>query len=206
MDEVYKQLKKAYSKTLYDSFYFWCRWRMVPFELMNSYFPNKGNFLDIGCGEGIFANFIARKSSERNVFAIDQNASRLESAKRACSDISNIEFKKADATTFKINNCTGISMTDFLHHIPYEEQVKVLERCLENIDPEGYILIREIDKNDGWKYYSSFLSDILLYRSVSWFRTLDDWMQLMEKIGFRVAYKKPNPLLPLSSVLFILQR
>jgi len=50
----------------WESFYLKTRWRLCPFELIESCIPLKGRILDFGCGYGMLSNFLEKRGRHRH--------------------------------------------------------------------------------------------------------------------------------------------
>ena len=50
--------------------YFKLRPLIIPFDIIEKHVPKKGTIVDLGCGFGIFANFLAIQSDDRKVIGI----------------------------------------------------------------------------------------------------------------------------------------
>jgi 2-polyprenyl-3-methyl-5-hydroxy-6-metoxy-1,4-benzoquinol methylase len=114
-------------------------------ETVSSYLSSEHNCLDIGCGDGAYAAFLANKC--KYVFGVDADyeAIRLAKLKASQEQTTNCEFIQAPIS--KINTKTlGIQekldliySMDVIEHLPQPEEL--LQAALNIIKPRGLILI-----------------------------------------------------------------
>src|SRR5438552_3620639 len=92
-----------YSTFRWKSFFSKIRFWDAPYVEVEKLIPKKGKIVDLGCGEGIFTNFLALSSSKRNIIGIELDKKRIEEANRG---LKNASFKFGDATSIKFQNQT----------------------------------------------------------------------------------------------------
>jgi len=189
----------------WESFYLRTRWRLCPFELVESYVPKRGRVLDFGCGYGMLSNFLALKSPDRRVLGIDLNRERVEVAKRSSKGHPEVSFQLGDVRDFQGIPFDAVVMTDVLHHISDDkvrELLRIIRSCLSD---DGILVVLDVDRFPLRKFYTTYLIDRLLnltrslhYRS----RTL--LMHLLGQSGFQVHRVLPADRgLPLSDVIYL---
>lgn len=65
-------LYQLYSKSkLWIKIYIKLRWQLCPFEKIERLIPKKARVIDIGCGFGLLANYLALTSEDRAAVGID---------------------------------------------------------------------------------------------------------------------------------------
>jgi 2-polyprenyl-3-methyl-5-hydroxy-6-metoxy-1,4-benzoquinol methylase len=103
--------------SLREAFYLRTRWRLCPFQLVESHLPRQGKILDFGCGYGMLSNYLALRSLDRTVLGIDINASRINIAVRSLKDRRNVQFRCGDVDELRLTPFDAVVMTDVLHHM-----------------------------------------------------------------------------------------
>jgi 2-polyprenyl-3-methyl-5-hydroxy-6-metoxy-1,4-benzoquinol methylase len=203
------QLLERYKPlSTWESFYLRTRWRLCPFELVESHVPRRGSVLDFGCGYGMLSNFLALKSPGRQVLGIDLNRARVEVAKRSSKGHPEISFQLGDVRDFKGSPFDAVVMTDVLHHID-EDNVRVLLRIIRScLSDHGTLVVLDVDRSPRRKFYTTYLIDRLLNLTRSLhYRSRDVLVHLLEGSGFRVRQVVPaDQNLPLSDVIYLCRK
>lgn len=203
------QLLERYKPlSTWESFYLRTRWRLCPFELVESHVPRNGKILDFGCGYGMLSNFLALKSPDRQVMGIDLNQSRIEVAKRSSKGHPEVSFQLGDIRDFQGIPFDAVVMTDVLHHID-EDNVRVLLRIIRScLSDDGTLAVLDVDRSPLRKFYTTYLIDRLLnltrplhYRSGGLLKLL------LSRSGFRVQeVVRADRDLPLSDVIYLCRK
>jgi SAM-dependent methyltransferase len=194
---------KPYST--WEFFYLRTRWRLCPFEVVESHVPRKGRILDFGCGYGMLSNFLALKSPQRQVLGIDLNKARIEVAKRSSKGRPEVCFQLGDVRDFQGIPFDAVVMTDVLHHID-EANVRVLLRIIRScLSDHGTFVVLDVDRAPFRKFYATYLIDRLLNLSRSLhYRSQNLLIHLLGQSGFRVHQAIPaDQGLPLSDVIYL---
>ncbi len=114
------------NKNLYKNFFYKTRFSNVIKALQ----PKKGEkILDIGCGIGFYANYIAKTGAK--TYGIDMSSEYIKQAKKYAKF--KINFKVADANKLPFKNgfFDKVLMTEVLEHIPdYKKALTQLCRVL----------------------------------------------------------------------------
>jgi len=192
----------------YISFYVRARSRLLRLDYYSEILPSRGLVIDVGCGYGVMANYLSLCAPDRQVLGIDLNRKRIGSALKTIGSRKTISFMTEDAVRWVWPSCTGISMTDFLHHVHPTKQAMVLSKAFQSLQKDGVLLISEVDPTakPSYRYWASYLSDRVLYPlSKTYFRKPGDWGNALSCLGFNVRIiKLRNPIF--SGVLFVCQK
>jgi SAM-dependent methyltransferase len=194
--------------SLREAFYLRIRWRLCPFQLVESHLPRQGKILDFGCGYGMLSNYLALRSLDRTVLGIDVNASRINIAIRSLKDRGNVHFRCGDVDELHLTPFDAVVMTDVLHHMDDASVRSLLIRVRECLGREGTLLILDVDIRPFWKFLITYAIDRFLnlgsplhYRSSQRIRAL-----LKE---FLLPARKIIPAyqgLPLSDFIYLCQK
>lgn len=186
------QVIQLYSNTFWNQWFSKIRFWDAPYLEVEKMVPKQGLIIDLGCGEGIFTNFLALSSSQRNILGIELNKNRLRSASRG---ISNVTFKAGDATRVNWPTADVVVMFHLLHHLSsFKSQKKLIDRTLTKLKPHGKLIIVEIDKKFSVKFLITWLTDHFLvpwlfegrFYSPVFFRSLTDWIEIIKKKNLSV--------------------
>lgn len=181
-------LYKLYSdSTLTERFYARLRWRLCPFYEIERLIPGKANILDIGCGFGLLSNYMALMSEDRKVLGIDLSEKRIAAAKKTIGRRANIDFIIADVKNLDIANCDAVVITDFLHHISFKEQERLLENIYSRLKNGGRLILQDVDASRPCRYFfTRALDRALNVGKPLYYRSKKDWQKLLQGVGFNV--------------------
>lgn len=102
------------------------------------FLPDDGLIVDVGCGYGVLANYLSIYYPKSQIIGIDLNRRRIDAAIKTIGKRENITFLVEDAAQWAWPECTGIVMTDFLHHVTPPDQEKILQNASRSLEKGGY--------------------------------------------------------------------
>ncbi len=171
---------------------------ILPLDEIDKATPKKGKIIDFGCGQGLIANFLAKKSS-RQVIGIDANIKRLPKSSKK-----NLTFKKNDITTMSIEKINGAILSDVLHHLTLKEQHKLLGKIYKSLNKKGVLIIKEIDTSEFIRSHLSRLWDFIIYPKDKIIFTNHKYLSnTLTKLGFKVITTRPCRYFPGSTTLYV---
>jgi SAM-dependent methyltransferase len=192
-------------------------------------FPKQARFLDLGCGQAVFASWLlsARKLYERDEWPADwpeppvlaelrgfelmatdvarANAALAAEAPRVIirqGDICRTDFGQADVVT----------ILDVLHYIEYANQEDILRRVHAALAPGGLLVTRVGDADAGLPYHVCNWVDraVTFVRGhrlpTLYCRRLRDWVELLRGIGFNVETVPMSEGKPFANVMLVAHR
>ena len=192
----------------WESFYLRTRWRLCPFELIESSLPSRGRILDFGCGYGMLSNLLAERSPERTVVGVDLNPKRLGVALRSVADRKNIHFHLGDVEGLNPSPFAAAVMTDVLHHIRDDQVDILLRKVYRCLDQDGLLAILDVDRTPFWKFCVTFTIDSLLNPTDRlWYRPLRRIQEMLKSAGLKTEKVIPaDHGLPLADVLLLCRK
>ena len=114
-------------KSLFTKIRFWD----APFVEVEKLVPKSGVMIDLGCGEGIFTNYLALASNNRKITGVEIDKGRI---KQADKRLKNVKFIQGDATKLKVPRADIIFMFHLLHHLSsFNDQVKMINECAKKL-------------------------------------------------------------------------
>lgn len=194
--EIEKQCKKLYKSNSWVNFFTGIRFWTGSFSQLEQYIPKKGKILDLGCGYGILANFLALSSSGREVMGVDTDVKKITNASKG---ISNTSFKVADATKMRIKDFDVIILHDVLHHLnSYKDQEKLISDCKQMLKKNGILLIVDVDNKPFWKLILGRIADFLMYSGAPvYYRYKNEMIKLLKQYfktyNINIDYLRNNP-------------
>jgi len=209
LPKIPNQLLKLYEPvSVRESLYLRIRWRLCPFELIESLLPRTGKTFDFGCGYGILANLIALRGSDRPVVGIDMNAKRIEVAKRSIKNRNNINFHPYGIESLEIDNYKAVILTDVAHHIDDKTIKTILEKINSCLQDEGMLIILDVNRIPLWKFYITYVIDKSLnLKNRIYYRSLQDIQFLLK--DFPLTLERIIPAhkgFPLSDILYVYRK
>ncbi len=193
-DKPAQKIVKLYSKGEYAGLSTKIRFWDAPLNEIEKRVPKQGTILDLGCGEGIFSNYLGLSSPRRKVIGIEFNKIRVKTADHG---VKNVKFQYGNVITKPLPKSDSIVLGHMLHHLQSKkDQVNVLKRCYQSLNKKGYLVIAEVDKSLTLKYLLGWITDVVIvpilfekqfYDHNIFHRSQKDWKQLLEKTGFKVT-------------------
>ena len=127
-----------------------------------SYLPKKGKITDIGCGYGFLSLMLGFMSKEREITGIDYDDEKINIASGCISKSEKINFICADVTQLELAAADAFVINDILHYLKPEEQIKLIENCVNKLNAGGVMIIRDADADKKQRHlgtrYTEFFS------------------------------------------------
>nr|WP_273038959.1 class I SAM-dependent methyltransferase [Iningainema tapete] len=175
--------------------------------LLESYVPQEGTILDLGCGHGLLSNLLAISSQKRQVLGIDIDAKKISAAQRTIANRSNIKFEIGDAAL-----CCGsydaITIADMMYLIPPQTQRVILTNIANALKPNGVLVWKTHSHQPRWKYAITYAQEWLMTKfgptqgSGIFFMDAEESIQAIRTAGlYPVVVSMPSSLY--SNILFL---
>lgn len=181
------------------------RWRLCPFEEVAEHIPIAGTVVDVGCGFGLNANWLALRSQSCDVLGVDASPRRIGIAQQTVRNRSNISFRQHDLRDCQLPPCDAIVATDVLHHLPPDLQWHLLTHARSALRPGGKLVILDVDRNWWWwKYWCVYAIDRLLnWGAPLYHSTSAELERRVREAGFEVTITPVDRDLPLPDILVV---
>lgn len=160
---------------------------MSPLDEVAELCPGEGLIVDLGCGTGLFAHLLRLGSDRRRIRASDLDAGRIETARRTGGEGEQLRFEVGDALEADLSGVTCMTVVDLLHHMTYPQQEALLRRIHDALPDGGLLILKDLEKRPLWKYLFHYVQDTLSYRGRLYFRSRQDFVNLLERTGFAVT-------------------
>lgn len=182
------------------------------YRVFDELIPRHAHITDIGCGYGFLPYMLSFVSNKRTVTGIDYDEDKIEVANHCFSRNAKINFIAANAITQQLPGSDVFVMNDMLHYLPFDSQQKLIENCMQNLNPNGTIIIRDGDstkkeKHGVTKLTEIFSTKILRFNKTEgklFFTSFDRIKEIAEQNGF-VTEALDNDKFT-SNTIFILRR
>ncbi|MDP2632577.1 MAG: class I SAM-dependent methyltransferase [Candidatus Curtissbacteria bacterium] len=185
------------AQSLYDLLRSW----MLPLKEIDRLIPRKGRIVDLGCGEGVTAKYLAHIKS-RTIIGVDNNKKRLQK-----STLKNLQFKLADIRKYPLKKADTVIFSDVLHHLSYVDQKVLLAKVAKALKKNRLLLIKEIDTKEFVRSSLSRFWDFVFYpKDKIYYHDSEKFKTELEKLGFIVEVIRASRLFPGSTTLFVCQK
>lgn len=183
--------------------------------------------VDIGCGQGLFANLLASMGAMQSQsgrwpaawlqapVAVDYTGIELMSrdVSRAEASVGRLRpvprFVCGDMRTAPLPACDLVVILDVLHYVDHAAQERLLGRVREALWPRGRLLLRVGDAANRRCFAISQWVDRTVTRvrghrvAPTWGRPLDEWTALLRRLGFSVRSIPMSKGTPFANVLLV---
>ena len=174
----------------------WLKSLLWPLKQIDAALPRQGLIIDLGCGDGTVAAYLARES-RRQVIGLDIHPPRRPSS-------INLIFKTQNILQANLKSAAGCLLSDCLHHLLPGEQQLLLERLSRQLKTGSACVIKEIDRHDFIRSKLSRFWDWLLYpQDAIHYYSSQELIRIMTKLKFTVVHSRPSPWFPGSVNLFV---
>lgn len=172
-------------------FYAFVRFKIIHIrflEEIEQYLPDNGEILDLGCGFGLFAMYMALCKPGARVIGLDINARRLQMARDAATKlgIRNVSFVHQDLRDWHLDQTiAGAYALDIFHHIPPASGDHLLCDLFAHLEPGGRFLLKDIDTAPRGMLWFTYLLDALMSpREDFHYRSAGVWQRQLSASGF----------------------
>ncbi len=180
---------------------------ILPFWKIDRIVGRRNNIVDIGCGNGALANYLAINDYSRQILGIDYSKKRILDAKKTSPLNRNVKFVYGDVVSKKLPPADCYLICDVLHHIPYEQQEKLLSSITKKMKKENVLIIKEVDPSNRVPFLFGHLWEKILYPHEQILtRTKKQWVKLLHKLDLAFKMETGAFYFPDSTVIFICRK
>lgn len=164
---------------------------ILPIEKIDEATPKKGKIIDYGCGYGVTSIYLALSSNKRKITGIEHNEERIKSAQIGGKQIKNLSFFKGSIVDMKFHSAKAHLLIDVLHHLPYKQQIILLNNILKVMGKDDIIIIKELGKKPFFKYLWNYVHDkIMTFNEPLFFRDEKWFVTFFKRIGIKIKLIK----------------
>lgn len=180
-------------------------------EEIEQYLPSEGTIVDLGCGFGLFALYMAARKPRAHVIGIDLSASRLAIARTAARrlDITNVTFLHTDLREWRpVEGIAAAYALDVFHHVPVAIGNRLLRDLFACIGQGGRFVLKDIDTTPRPMLWFTYVLDVLMSpRDDFQYRSAAAWQTQLDASGFRPIHLHYLwDILPYPHILLICDR
>ncbi len=131
------------------------RWATCPMKAVASVVPTAGRILEVGCGHGLLANYLALESGSgltgrREVHGTDIDGPKIEAARRA-GTVSGATFSSLPPGRLPDGPWDAVAIVDVLYLLSEPQQRDLLRECAAALAPDGVLVVKEMAPSPRWK-------------------------------------------------------
>ena len=113
------------------------------YDFFNKIIPTQGHITDIGTGYGYLPYMLSFVEKKRTFTGIDYDCNKINTAQNNISKTDSLNFICGDALEINLPKSDAFIILDVLHYMPKEKQKQLIIKCIENLKPNGQIIIRD---------------------------------------------------------------
>ncbi|KKR79554.1 MAG: hypothetical protein UU24_C0006G0048 [Candidatus Nomurabacteria bacterium GW2011_GWA2_40_9] len=162
--KIYIKLIKRYnSPSLWLRFYIFVRLLVCPFDKILYFLPKMKTLIDVGCGSGLWLNFLALKQKNIDLLmGVDIDGRKLKLARSS----KNKKIKYLDLKEYgnqKIStDC--ITLIDVVYLLSKDEQKKLFQDCFQRLNDGGGLFIKDVLTEPYWKFLFNYMQEFISVR------------------------------------------
>lgn len=144
----------------------------APFEALEAKVPASGSILEVGCGHGVFATFLALSSKQRHVVGIDIDANKIALAKTMADRLApgeadlRFESRASGQLPETAGGWDAIVFADVLYLLQPEDRKKLLIECAGALSSGGVLIVKEVDTEPRFKARIAQFQEFLATRVI----------------------------------------
>ncbi|MGZ8764043.1 MAG: class I SAM-dependent methyltransferase [Acidimicrobiia bacterium] len=131
------------------------RWRTCPLAEIAARVPTRGAVLDVGCGHGLFASYLALEAADRRVVGVDLDDRKLADAATVVERVrergGSLTLQVAPGGAVPDGPWDAITIVDVLYLLPAAAQRDLVERAAALLAAGGRLLVKEMAPVPAWK-------------------------------------------------------
>jgi 2-polyprenyl-3-methyl-5-hydroxy-6-metoxy-1,4-benzoquinol methylase len=136
---------------------------LSPLEALEELVPGEGKILDLGCGHGLFTNYLALKAPSRSLLGVDPAPTKIQAAKKTEAAVRNARYILGSIDDIATDSRFDvITIVDVLYLLPEAEQKKILNACHQLLADAGVLVLKTQDTRPRWRYWWTCLQESLM--------------------------------------------
>jgi SAM-dependent methyltransferase len=193
-------LERAYSRVRFSIL------RPKLLSVMDLLLADEGRILDVGCGFGLFAAYFGQTHPGRRIVGVDPDARRIGIARDVAARLAlrEHEFIVGDVRDAPLSGpFDGAYVLDVMHHLPRDDQRRVLERLRALLAPGGVLVVKDITTEPRLGLLFTTALDRLMvgWREPLAYRHHREWGEMLTELGFKVRMVRVPDVLPYPHVV-----
>lgn len=180
-------------------------------DFVESRVPRSGAVADLGCGHGLFANYLALSAPARDVTGIDLSREKIAHAAATVGRRTNIRFTCGDIHGAELPPCDAVTIVDVTYLMPAEEKLSLLKAAYAALKPGGTLVWKAQERRPRWKFAFTYAQELAATkagltagkRGGFFFLSRQEAASLLEKAGFYPEIVEMPTRRPYTDILYI---
>ena len=144
-------LERYRTARLGDRLHVAVRWRSCPIPEVAVAVPPAGRVLEIGCGHGLVANYLADTSSERVVSGVDIDGAKIAAARASLRPTDTTTFATVAPGELPAGSFDAVVIVDVLYLLDSDGRDALLASAVAHLAPDGLLVVKEVADTPRWK-------------------------------------------------------
>lgn len=185
---------------------------LLPLNQFDEVLPAEGTILEVGCGHGIVAQYLARSRRKRHVVAIEPDSERLKIARAAGGDLPNVEWRSGYFSAGQFVDLDAIVFLGVLYLINDAGALDLLEASRSSLRSGGRLILSDTFLDGSFLQRFQFFRE-RCFRKIKFtkgqvlnYRTEDQWKAMVKKAGFDSTRAFNAPVFLHSTFNWMLER
>jgi 2-polyprenyl-3-methyl-5-hydroxy-6-metoxy-1,4-benzoquinol methylase len=175
-------------------------------SVMDLLLTDEGRILDVGCGFGLFAAYFGQTHPRRRIVGVDPDARRIGIARHVAASLglNAHAFVVGDVRHAPLEGVFDAAyVLDVMHHLPMNDQRRVLERLRGLLVPGGMLLVKDIttEPRFGLLFTEALDRAMVGWREPLAYRHHREWGEMLTQLGFKVRMVRVPDILPYPHVV-----
>lgn len=209
--DLQRDIYSKYRFSFIESFFLYLRSFVLDYADITNHIPLGSNIVDIGCGYGILANYLALTDPACKVRGLDIDPLRIQKARQSIGDRTNIAFDTMDFMVADFSRTTAVLLIDVMHYFNYTQQDEVIRTIASQLNAGAIFIFRTPDTKPRWRFYWNYMHEaIMIGSSITktasaslFFRNSEGLLDVLKQNGFAVKIYPNKSIFPYSDTLYI---
>ena len=184
---------------------------LADLAFVESFVPRRGFIVDLGCGQGLFANLLREASEGRRVLGVDSDPRKVAIAKS--TEREGLRFQLGDVVAEPPPPCDCVTIVDVLYLLPFEAQEQLAAHCAQVLAEGRLLVIYAQEARPDPRYALGYLQELVATslrltrggRGRFCYSTREELVAMLSRHGFATDVI-PLPRRPYTDALYLARR
>jgi len=146
----------------------------IPLQFLDENIPEDCTVFELGCGQGVLANYLLLDSPSRRLVGMDVSVSRVRVAASSVQNCEEVLFLVGDITQLPLrlhvndsDSTRHFIISQVLYLLPVEEAERILESICERMSPGDVFWLVDYCRSSTVRYWFLMIENLLLTLAVT---------------------------------------